>query len=122
MFKKLVIVVVSASLLFGCNSVLLGRYGEQNQTLEAFTQRVENVFKFQNSMTNAVILMETEPSSMILDAEQKMQSVCEPLNEYASREMDGLSTDFTLQKRVEKTAISCEKAAQKLQTLLLSAH
>lgn len=108
--------------MFGCNSVLLGRYGEQNQTLEAFTQRVENVFKFQNSMTNAVMLMETEPSSMILDAEQKMQSVCEPLNEYASREMDGLSTDFTLQKRVEKTAISCEKAAQKLQTLLLSAH
>ena len=98
--------------------MLLGSYGEQNQTLEAFSQRVESVFKFQNSMTNAVMLLETEPSAMVLDAEQKMQTTCEPLNEYASREMDGLSADFALQKRVEQTAVSCETAAQRLQSLL----
>ena len=98
--------------------MLLGSYGEQNQTLEAFSQRVENVFKFQNSMTNAVMLLESEPSATILEAEQKMQSACEPLNEYASREMDGLKADFALQKRVEQTAVSCETAAQRLQSLL----
>jgi hypothetical protein len=98
--------------------MLLGSYGEQNQTLEAFSQRVESVFKFQNSMTNAVMLLEIEPSSTILEAEQKMRLACEPLNEYASREMDGLSADFALQKRVEQTAVSCETAAQRLQSLL----
>lgn len=98
--------------------MLLGGYGDENQTLAAFTQRVENVFKFQNSMTNAVMLLESEPSAAISEAEQEMESICEPLNEYASREMDGLSADFALQKRVEQTAISCEKAAQQLQVLL----
>lgn len=117
MFKKSFIVVIAASLL-GCNTMLLGNYGEQHQTLEAFAQRVESVFKFQNSMTNAVMLLEVEPSAAVLDAEQKMQSACEPLNEYASREIDGLSADFALQKRVEQTAVSCETAAQRLQSLL----
>lgn len=98
--------------------MLLGSYGEQNQTLEAFSQRVESVFKFQNNMTNAVMLLETEPSATVLETEQKMQAACEALNEYASREMDGLSTDFALKKRVEQTAVSCETAAQRLQSLL----
>ncbi len=100
--------------------MLLGGYGEENQTLVAFAQRVETVFKFQNSMTNAVMLLETEPSSAILEAEQKMHAACEPLNQYAAREMDGLSVDFALQKRVEQTAISCENMASQLQTLLSS--
>jgi hypothetical protein len=120
-FKQLFI-ILNATLLLGCNTLLLGSYGEQNQTLAAFAQRVERVFKFQNSMTNAVMLLEVEPAAAILDAEQKMHTVCEPLNEYASREMDGLSADFALQKRVEQTAISCEKAAQQLQNLFPSAH
>ncbi len=98
--------------------MLLGSYGDENQTLAAFAQRVETVFKFQNSMTNAVMLLETEPSAVILEAEQKMHAACEPLNQYAVREMDGLSIDLALQKRVEQTAIGCEKAAQALQQML----
>ena len=117
MIKK-VFLIVSAGLLLGCNTMLLGSYGEDNQTLEAFTQRVENVFKLQNSMTNAVMLMEVEPSETILNAEKTMHTACKPLNEYASREMEGLSSDFTLQKQVEQTAVSCEKAAKQLQSLL----
>lgn len=98
--------------------MLLGSYGDDKQTLAAFAQRVENVFKFQNSMTNAVMLLESEPSQTVLEAEKQMHAACEPLDEYASREIDGLSADFELQKKVEQTAISCEKAAQQLQTLL----
>lgn len=98
--------------------MLLGSYGEEKQSLAAFAQRVENVFKFQNSMTNAVMLLDSEPSQVILNAEKQMHAACEPLDEYASREIDGLSADFALQKRVEQTAISCEKAAKQLQTLL----
>ncbi len=101
--------------------MLLGGYGDENQTLTAFAQRVETVFKFQNSMTNAVMLLDAEPSASILASEQEMHTACESLNQYAAREMDGLSADFTLQKRVEQTAISCEKAAQQLQTLLSTA-
>lgn len=119
MLKK-AFIILNIVLLLGCNTMLLGSYGEENQTLAAFAQRVEAVFKFQNSMTNAVMLLETEPSSAILDAEQKMHAACEPLNQYAAREMDGLSVDFALQKRVEQTAISCENMALKLQTLLSS--
>ncbi|MDD2864636.1 MAG: hypothetical protein PHC99_07910 [Methylococcales bacterium] len=117
MIKKAFLVVNSA-LLLGCNTMLLGSYGEDNQTLEAFTQRVENVFKLQNSMTNAVMLMEVEPSDVILEAEKAMHTACKPLNEYASREMEGLSSDFALQKQVEQTAVSCERAAKQLQSLL----
>lgn len=102
--------------------MMLGSYGEQNQTLEAFAQRVESVFKFQNSMTNAVMLSENEPTAAILDAEQKMQHACEALNEYAARESDDLSISFELRQRVEQTAISCEKAAQQLQSLLFPTH
>lgn len=117
MLKKSLI-VIGVTFLVGCNTFLLGSYGEQNQTLEAFALRVENVFKLQNSMTNAVMLIDDEPSQAILDAEQVMELACEPLNEYASREIDGLAADFSLQKRVEQTAVNCEKTAQDLQKLL----
>jgi hypothetical protein len=110
--------VITSTLLFGCNTAFLGGYGEENQTLSAFAERVETVFKFQNSMTNAVMLLDTEPSEIILNAERKMHTACQPLNEYAAREMDNLNVDFSLQKRVENTAISCEKAANQLQILL----
>jgi hypothetical protein len=106
------------ALLLGCNTALLGTYGEQNQTLETFRQRVESVFQLQNSMTNDVMFSEIEPSETILKAEQQMQRACESLNEYAARESDGLSVSFKLRQRVEQTAISCEKAAQNLQMLL----
>lgn len=113
-----ILCAISVLFLSACNTTLLGSYGENHESLSAFAQRVENVFKFQNSMTNAIMLMDTEVPSDILFAETKMNSACEPLNLYASREIDGLTVDFSLQKRVEQTAVSCEKAAQQLQTLL----
>ncbi len=115
---NLVFVLANVALLLGCNTALLGTYGEQNQTIEAFRQRVESVFQLQNSMTNDVMFSEIEPSETILKAEQQMQRACESLNEYAARESDGLSVSFELRQRVEQTAISCEKAAQNLQMLI----
>lgn len=111
-------IVINVTLLLGCNTVLLGSYGDDNQTLTAFAQRVETVFKFQNSMTNTVMLLDIEPSASILEAEHKMHADCEPLNHYATREMDGLNVDFALQKQVEQTTVNCEKAAKQLQLLL----
>lgn len=99
----------------GCNTALMGTYGEDNQTLDAFKQRVEDVFQLQNSMTSAVMLLESEPSADILKDEAAMRGACASLNEAGSREMDGLDISFSLGKRIEKTVTDCEKAAKSLQ-------
>jgi|694.fasta_scaffold01494_6 hypothetical protein len=99
----------------GCNTALMGTYGEDNQTLDAFKQRVEDVFQLQNSMTSAVMLLESEPSADILKDEAAMRGACASLNEAGSREMDGLDISLSLGKRIEKTVTDCEKAAKSLQ-------
>lgn len=114
MFEKLLI-AINAVLLVGCNTMLLGSYGEHNQSLKDFA---ESVFIFQNSMTNAVMLSEPEPSAAILDAEQKMHVACEPLNAAGVLQFDGLDVDLELVRRIQQTAVSCEKSAQRLQSLL----
>ncbi len=118
-------IVIKRSLLIagvvcatGCNTVLLGTYGEDNQTFDAFKQHVEEVFQLQNSMTSAVMLLESEPSEAILQDEAAMHSACASLNEAGSREMDGLDITLALGRRIEKTVTNCEKAAKSLQRRL----
>lgn len=98
--------------------MFLGTYGEKKQNLKEFS---ESVFILQNKMTNAVMFSETELSPTILEAEKKMHIACEPLNQAGSLQVDGLSVDFGLAERIQQTAESCEKAAQQLQILLLTA-
>ena len=94
-----------------------GRYGEYGQTKAEFAQYVERVFKMQNSMTSEMMEM-TDENEDLVQADQKMQEVCAPLNEYATREVDKLNIAISLLRRVEKSAVACEKAAQKVQMLL----
>jgi hypothetical protein len=54
----------------------------------------------------------------LIAAEQQMQEACAPLNEYVSRDIDGLDTSLFLRRSVEKSAIDCDKAAQKVKSLL----
>ncbi len=117
MFIKRYFVVVNFFLLMGCNSTLLGTYGENQLTLAEFEKYVESVFQLQNSVTSEVMLM-TEENAEILDAEQSMRNACASLNDYAENDIDGVAVSFELKKRVEKTAHHCEKAAQHLQHLL----
>jgi hypothetical protein len=108
-------------LLTGCSTSFFGSYGTKGQTKEAFTRYVESVFKLQNSLTSEIMeFMETDVGNHddLLDAEQHMQEACGPLNEYATRESEGLSPGFMLSRRVEKTALDCEQAAEKVKTLL----
>jgi hypothetical protein len=102
----------------GCNTVLLGTYGEDNQTFDAFKERVEDVFQLQNSMTSAVMLLDSEPSADIIKDEALMRGACASLNEAGSREMDGLDISLSLGKQIEKTVTNCEKAAKSLQRRL----
>lgn len=115
MFKKLLI-VTNTILLLGCNTILLGSYGEQNQSLKDFA---ESVFIFQNRMTNAVMFSETELSVAILDAEQKMRIACEPLNTAGVLQFYGLDVDIELVGRIQQTAVGCEKSARELEKILL---
>jgi hypothetical protein len=53
-----------------------------------------------------------------MKAEQHMQELCGPINEYASRDIDGLNKGLLLRRRVEKSAEDCNKAAQEVEVLL----
>ena len=108
--------------LSGCSTSLMGSYGSKGQTMEEFTHYVEDVFRLQNSMTSEIMELqendELNNRDVLLKAEEHMQATCAPLNEYVSLETEGLSTDISLLKRVEKTAVDCEQAALKVKALL----
>ena len=108
-------------LLSGCSTHLMGSYGAKGQTMEEFTRYVEGVFRLQNSMTSEIMELqendELNNRDVLLKAEQTMQETCAPLNEYVSLKTEGLSTDVSLLKRVEKTAVDCEQTALKVKAL-----
>ena len=109
-------------MLSGCGTAFFGNYGAKGQSKEGFTRYVEGVFKLQNSLTSEINdYLETDDKSNhddLLKAEQHMQEACAPLNEYASRESEGLDAGLFLSRRVEQSAIDCEQAAQKVKLLL----
>jgi hypothetical protein len=112
-------------ILSGCSLPFFSGYGANGQTREEFSRYVEEVFKLQNRMTSKMMAFAEEdekPTNLdtLLQAEQRMHKNCEALNEYAERDSDGLSVGLLLQRRVEQTAVDCEKAAKELQTLLKS--
>ena len=96
-FSGLMLVSVTL-MLAGCSMPFFGGYGARGQTKEEFTRYVEGVFKLQNSMTSEIMaVLETDDANNpheLLEAEQHMDEACAPLNEYASRESEGLNTGF----------------------------
>jgi hypothetical protein len=112
----------AASLITGCAVPFWGGYGANGQSLEVFEHHVEEVFRLQNQMTSEVMMLmendEAKKYKALLEAEQHMQQVCADLNEYVSRDIDGLSNGLFLRRRVEKSAIDCEQAALAIKPLL----
>lgn len=111
-----------ASIISGCAGPLFGGYGANGQSREEFEQHVEEVFRLQNRMSSEVMMLlendEGKKYQALLQAEQHMQQVCADLNEYASRDIDGLSIGYFLSRRVEQSAIDCEQAALAIKPLL----
>jgi hypothetical protein len=109
-------------LLSGCSIPFFGGYGSKGRSRDEFAQYVEEVFKLQNHITSQImILMESGNPKLqqpIINAEQHMQDICSPINEYASRDIDGLYISFSLRRRVEKSAEDCDKAAHEVKDLL----
>ena len=118
----LTLMLMSASLMLsGCTMPLFGGYGANGQSREEFTRYVESVFRLQNSITSEIMALQESDATDNLGlskAEQYMQEACAPLNEYVSRESEGLDTGLFLRRRVEKTAVDCEKNALKVKALL----
>ncbi|MDO9048850.1 MAG: hypothetical protein Q7U66_14115 [Methylobacter sp.] len=111
-----------AALISGCAVPFFGGYGANGQSREEFERHVEEIFRLQNQMTSEVMMLlendEAEKPEALLQAEQHMQRVCADLNEYVSRDIDGLSSGLFLRRRVEKSAIDCEQAATAIKPLL----
>lgn len=121
-YPKKIMRIVFAALLPGCTIPFFGEYTPVGHSREEFEHYVEEVFRFQNSMTSQVMMLletgEAGDHDRLLRSEQHMQKVCEPLNEYVSRDMDGLSTDFSLRRQVAKSTMDCDHAAHELKALL----
>lgn len=116
--RYFVINTLMITILTGCLSL-----GTKGQSKEDFMRYVEEVFRLQNKMTSEMMALsdddDTTPCNPSLAlAEQQMQTVCADLNEYVSRDIDGLSTGLLLRRRVEKSAVRCEKAALAIDVLL----
>ncbi|WP_241674352.1 hypothetical protein [Candidatus Methylobacter oryzae] len=115
-------VLTVATLISGCTVPFFGGYGSGSQSREEFERHVEEIFRLQNQMTSETMMLldnnEAKNPDALMQAEQHMQQVCADLNEYASRDIDGLSIGFFLSRRVEKSAIDCEQAALAIKPLL----
>ncbi|MEQ1485891.1 MAG: hypothetical protein ABL913_10015 [Methyloglobulus sp.] len=122
-FSVWVVIAVMAGLSQGCASFSIWRYGPDGQSREEFEHRVEAVFRLQNRMTSEVMVLQegdtvSKDQETILQAEQVMQKNCSDLNEYASRDIDGLNKSLLLQRRVENSVVDCENSAHKVEALL----
>ncbi len=116
------LLIVAVLLSSGCSLPFSKGYGAKGQTKEEFSHYVETVFVLQNSVTSDLMeLQETDQVNnrdVLLKAEQAMQEACAPLNEYVSRESDGAIIGLFLRQKVEKTAVDCEQAAQRVKQQL----
>lgn len=114
--------VLAIGFIQSCTPLLIG-YGPDGQSREEFERRVEAAFRLQNKMTSEVMVIQSDGSNPkqhepIIQAEQVMEKNCAPLNEYASRDIDGQSKSLILLKQVENAVVVCESSAQKVEELL----
>ncbi|MGZ8956434.1 MAG: hypothetical protein ACXW0G_01205 [Methylosarcina sp.] len=121
-YPRIAMLAAFTVLSSGCAVPLFGEYGPIGHSREEFEHYVEEVFRFQNEMTSKVMmLLETGGEGnieRILQSEQHMHQICEPLNTYVSRDMDGLSNSFSLRRQVMKSTTDCDHAAHELKALL----
>ncbi len=116
------ILILVTLMLSGCTTPFFGAYGANGQSREEFSSYVESVFRLQNAMTSEIMALqgidEVTDHVALFQADQGMQKACGPLNEYVSRQTEGLDTGLLLSRQVEKSAIDCEQAALKVKQLL----
>ncbi|WP_420538356.1 hypothetical protein [Methylotuvimicrobium alcaliphilum] len=110
-------------ILSGCAKPFWRGYGDTGLSRDAFEVYVEQVFRFQNRLTNEVMLLSLRSEDLnqyndIFLAEHKMHEICSPLNEYVAKIMDNQNAGLLLMRRVERSVMPCEQAAQYVDLLL----
>ncbi|MBU2570774.1 MAG: hypothetical protein KJ725_12240 [Gammaproteobacteria bacterium] len=115
--------VILAFVLSGCAKPFWGGYGDTGLSRDAFEVYVEQVFRFQNRLTNEVMLLSLRSEDLnqfndIYLAEHKMHEICSPLNEYVAKSMDDQNAGLLLMRRLERSVAPCEQAAQYVDLLL----
>lgn len=125
--KASIATILVIALLSGCAKPLLVRYGDTGLSREEFEAYVEQVFRFQNRLTNEVMLLSLRSEDLnqyndIFLAEHDMHDICLPLNQYVAKNMDDQSAGLLLMRRVERSVVACEQAAKHLDSLLHHLH
>ncbi|MGR8981354.1 MAG: hypothetical protein ACU84H_14855 [Gammaproteobacteria bacterium] len=119
--SKKIMFPVLWGLLSGCVAPF-GGYIPFGHSRKEFEHYVEEVFRFENNLTSQVMMLhyagEIDGQDPILRAERTMHQVCKPLNDFVSREMEGLSAGYFLSRRVMNTAMDCDHEAHELKKLL----
>ncbi len=113
-FKLLLIFCASAN-LSGCAVV------ESIGHTEALAAYAESVFRRQNAMTTAVMMLyedEIPEESELSRAETAMYDACRLLNEYSTREMEGESMGVLFRRKVKASLKACDQSIQTLESLL----
>ncbi len=122
LFTMILVIVLS-----GCATLFWGGYGDTGLSREDFEAYVEQVFRFQNRLTNEVMLLSLRSEDLnqyndIFLAEHNMHEICSPLNEYVVKSMDDQNAGLLLMRRVERSVVPCEQAAQYVDLLLQHLH
>ncbi len=115
--------VILVFVLSGCAKPFWSGYGDTGLSRDAFEVYVEQVFRFQNRLTNEVMLLSLRSEDLnqyndIFLAEHEMHEICRPLNEYVANSMDEQNVGLLLMRRVERSVVPCEHAAQNVDLLL----
>lgn len=85
--------------------------------------QLEDLFKRQNNASSAVMMLtmdspEAEQFEDLLDAEQEMLEACDPLNEYAVRELEHMDLGIMLKQQVLRAMDVCTEATDYTEKLI----
>jgi hypothetical protein len=92
-------------------------------TQQTLKNQLEELFRRQNKATSEVMMFtmdepDAEVFEELLEAEQQMLQACDPLNEYAVRELDQLSLGIMLKNKVLAAMDDCEDATELVEIVI----
>ena len=117
---SLLFVIIFISQLSACAIFTSGSKIVDQEALEI---ELEDLFMRQNNASSEVMMLtmdepDAEEFEDLLEAEQQMREVCDPLNEYAVRELEQLSLGLMLQNRILDAMDDCDDATTQVESLI----
>ena len=95
------------------------------QSVDEFAAYVEEVFRYHNRVVNDLIVAtslmgeeELDEEAPLVQAEEKMAAVCQPLNQAVSAIIEGRELGFFHKLQIPEAAPACAAASKQLEALL----